>query len=82
MKNQKGYTAVELLLVVVLVAIVPALIWTISLWTDRNLDFWMTYFKGEAIDVPMWISVIVTIVLNGAAIAGNIIGELLRLLVG
>lgn len=81
MNNNKGYTLVEILCVTVLVAIVPAIIWFISLWTDRNLEFWLTYFKGEQVDVPMWMSVVVTIVLNGIIFAANILTELYRLVI-
>ena len=81
MNNQKGYTTMEIMLVFVAIVIVPLIIWAISLWTDRNLDFWLTFFKGSVVDVPMWMSVVITFVLNGVVVALNIVGELLRLLV-
>lgn len=54
----------------------------ISLWTDRNLDFWMSYWQGKEIDVPYWMSLCLTIVLNAIILAGNIIGEIIRLCIG
>ena len=50
-----------------------------TLWTDRTLDFWMTYAKGATVDVPFWLSFIMTIVLNGAMMLVNILTELFRL---
>jgi hypothetical protein len=50
-----------------------------TVWTDRTLDFWMTYAKGAPVDVPYWISFIMTIVLNGAMMLVNILTELFRL---
>ncbi len=70
-----------LMLVLMLVAIIPAIIWFMSLWTDRNLEFWLSYFKGEQVDVPMWMSVVTTIVLNAVILAGNILSELFRLVI-
>jgi hypothetical protein len=71
----------DAVLVVLAIAIIPAIVWFLSLWTDRNLEFWFTYFKGEQVDVPMWISVVTTMVLNGIILIGNILGELFRLIV-
>ncbi len=50
----------------------------VSIWTDRNLDFWLSHFKGEQVDCPMWMSVVATIILNGIILAVNIIGEIAR----
>jgi len=79
--NNKGYTLLELLMVIILIVIIPAIIWGSSLWTDRNLDFWFTYFKGVPTDIPMWLSVLTTIILNGAALVGNILAELFKFIV-
>lgn len=49
-----------------------------AMWTDRNLDFWVSYIKGEAVDVPYWLSLIVTIVGNGVIILANVIAEIAR----
>ena len=51
----------------------------LTLWTDRTLDFWMTYAKGAPVDVPFWLSFIMTIILNGAMMLVNILTELFRL---
>lgn len=53
----------------------------LSLWTDRTLDFWMTYWKGETVDVPFWLSAVLTLVLNGIILTLNLVSEILRLVV-
>jgi hypothetical protein len=49
-------------------------------WTDSNLDWLLTMIKGQPVDVPMWISVIFSILFNGILLAFNIIVELLKLI--
>jgi hypothetical protein len=56
------------------------IVWALSSWTDRNLDFWLTYFKGETIDCPFWLSTVVTF-LAPVALFLNVIGEVARLCV-
>lgn len=51
----------------------------VSFWTDRNLDFWLTHFKGHPVDCPFWLSCLVTIVGNGVILLANVIGEVARL---
>lgn len=62
-------------------SIIIGMIVAISFWTDRTLDFWFTYFKGEPIDVPYWLSLVTTVLLNGIILAVNILSELARLFV-
>lgn len=82
MKN-KGFTLAELLIVIILVTIIPCIIIIgLVFWTDRSLDYWATIMAGAPRDVPMWMSVIATIVLNGVTIAFNIITEILRVVRG
>lgn len=28
----------------------------LTLWTDRTLDFWCSYFSHHSINVPIWLS--------------------------
>ena len=51
----------------------------LALWTDRSLDFWCTYIKGSEVNVPYWLSLIVTLVGNGLVVVGNALTEVLRL---
>ena len=53
------------------------IIYLISLWTDRNLDFWFSYFKGVPVDVPQWLSFVATL-FAPISIPANIIMELAR----
>ena len=48
-------------------------------WTDSNLDWLLSSIKGRTIDVPTWISAIVTFVGNGFVLAFNVICELIKL---
>lgn len=69
----KGCTAVGLF------AVAIALVF--GKWTDNNLEFWLSYFKGETVEVPYWISFVTTLILNGAALVLNILAELFKFVV-
>lgn len=49
-----------------------------SAWTDRNLDYWMSIWRGREIDVPFWMSVVLSAVLNAIMLLLNIVGEIAR----
>ncbi len=51
-----------------------------SLWTQRNVDFWFSRFAGHPVHCPLWLAWIATFVLNGIALAFDVIGELARLI--
>jgi len=83
-KNNKRFIDLNLFtslgtLVFTIIAILVVLIVPISFWTDRTLDFWLTYFKGNPIDVPFWLSMLATLIFNGFILAVNIISEIVRL---
>lgn len=61
----------------IFVSIYFGLIYLLSFWTDRNLDFWFSYFKGVPVDIPQWISFLLTL-LSPIAFVGNIIAELFK----
>lgn len=50
----------------------------LAMWTDRSLEFICFYAKGYEVEIPYWISFIITIFLNGIIIIFNIIVEILR----
>jgi hypothetical protein len=50
----------------------------VSFWTDRNLDFWVSHFKGQEVDVPFWLSATFSIILSGPAVVLNAIAEIAR----
>lgn len=80
MKSRKGFTLVEMMIVFgigLVVLIIPVL----SMWTERNLDFWISHFKGHAVHVPFWLDVAITIIGNGFILAANLIAEICRYIV-
>ena len=50
----------------------------VSFWTDRNLDFWVSQIKGEEVNIPYWLSFIITFICNGFIIVANLLAELAR----
>ena len=54
-----------------------AILFAFASWTDRSLDWWLTYFKGTPTDCPMWLSAIATLL--PISFPFNIITELARL---
>lgn len=55
------------------------IIYLLSLWTDRNLEFWLSRIKGMPVDVPLWMSFLTTLLLNGLIVPLNLVSELVRL---
>ena len=52
--------------------------YVVCMWTDNNLEWALSHIKGQPVDVPNWISVLVTLVGNGAIIIANIICEIIK----
>lgn len=48
-------------------------------WTDSNLEFWLSYIAGHPVDVPYWISFLLTLVTSIFGVAGNLIMEVAKL---
>lgn len=74
-------TAAGCLIMSVFLSFFCFIIFLLSCWTDRNIEFWATHFKGESVDCPFWLSVAVTIVANGVCILCNVIAEVARLFI-
>ena len=74
--NRNGL--VELMIVLSFVLIIFAGLPLLGLWTDRNLDFWLTNLKGHAVNVPYWLSLVLSIVLSFVALVLNIVAEIAR----
>lgn len=49
-------------------------------WTDRTLDYWLSFIKGCDVDVPFFISAIISIVCGYVMIIINIVSELIRII--
>ncbi len=75
MKNKKGFTLIELMIVI---AIPVLLVWPLTWWTDRSMDWALSEWKHRIVHVPYWLAFIVTCVTNGFAIAFDVIVEILR----
>lgn len=58
-------------------------LWVISFiplafWTDRSLDWWLTYLKNNPTDCPFWLSFLISI-LAPIDFLFNILTEIVRL---
>ena len=70
----------NILVIFILWAVVVIGIGTIlTLWTDRNLDYALTWIKGQPVNCPMWLSFIAALIGNGVTVVFNILMELARL---
>lgn len=67
--------------VVIVVIVFAILFGPMSIWTDRTLEFWLMYFKHEPVAVPMWLSMVVTLVCNAFILAVNVLSEVVRLVI-
>jgi len=62
-------------------AFILGTVYLMTLWTDTNLEFVLSHFKGIQVEVPMWLSFLCTLIGNGAALLFNIIVEIIKLIV-
>lgn len=74
-ESETNYSCLEYLIVLALYfwVIVPL----IALWTQRNLNFWLTHFSGHAVHVPFVLDYLLS-VLAPAVILLNVIAEIAR----
>jgi hypothetical protein len=66
------------LIVLIILSVFPLL----ALWTDSNLDFWLSYISHKPVDIPYLLSLLITVVLNGVIILANVILSILRYCIG
>lgn len=71
-------TGVSPIVAIIAVLIAIGVVWVMSYWTDSNIEWLILTFADKVVDVPFWLSVILTLVLNAAALAFNIIVEILK----
>lgn len=77
--KREGYTLIELLIVVLMVAIIPAIVVGMTIWTDRNIDYALTLWKGHAVNCPYWLSFLATVVGNAFTLIFNVAMEIVRI---
>lgn len=77
--KREGYTLIELLIVVLMVAIIPAIVVGMTIWTDRNIDYPLTLWKGHAVNCPYWLSFLATVVGNAFTLIFNVAMEIVRI---
>lgn len=78
MKNTKS----ELIGAVIILLLVVVAIYGMTIWTDRNLEFAISYFKGVPVEIPTWLSFLAMIVFNAIALAFfNVICEIARVVI-
>lgn len=65
----------------VAVTLIAIILFTIPLgmWTDRNLEFYLSLIKGTAVHVPFILSWILTVLLNGIILVIDLVLEIIRL---
>lgn len=79
MRGAEGYTLIELMIAIGLIGFIGIpLAMLVALWTDRNLDFWLTMYKHHAVHINYWLAFALTVVCNGFILLANIVGEILR----
>jgi hypothetical protein len=49
----------------------------LAFWTQRNLDFWLTHFRGHAVHVPFFLDFVLCI-FAPFMLVGNIVAEIAR----
>ncbi len=76
--GKKGYTLVELMIVVLAFAVIPGIVVGETIWTSRSLDFWISHAKAAPVHVSYWLCFLVAVVGNGVVLIGNIVSEIAR----
>jgi hypothetical protein len=69
------------LVILIILSFCFAVWYGLALWTDNNLEFWLSYAKGRYVDVNNWLSLLLTLALNGVALIANVISEIVKLVV-
>ena len=63
---------------IVMLVIMCAIFIPMCMWTDRNMDWLLTYIKGVPTNCPWYLSTAITVLLPIAFI-GNIVAEICRI---
>lgn len=60
---------------------VSLIVGLLTWWTDSNIDYWLTHFKGVETNCPWYLSLLATVGSGGLCIPLNIISEIAALFV-
>lgn len=66
---------------IVILLLMGIIVYFTTLWTDNNLEFWISHIKGNYTAVNNWLSLGLSILLNGVIIILNIIAEIAKLFI-
>jgi hypothetical protein len=69
----------ELIIPLVFITIFCVLSYYFIGWTDGNLEYAVSYFKGREVSIPFWISAVVSIIGSALVFAFNIVCEITKL---
>jgi hypothetical protein len=53
----------------------------IGYWTQLNLEFWLTFYKGQTVEVPYLLALLITVILRKVSLLGNAISEIIKLVI-
>lgn len=66
-------------IVLTVVAIVFYISYEYINWTDKNLEYFVSYLKERPVKIPFWISAVVVFLTNVCTLFFNIICEIIKL---
>ena len=66
-------------MIIFIIGAVVAFCWLMAGWTESNLEWICFLIKGEYVDVPYWLALLLTLFTNIFGFAFNIICELMKL---
>lgn len=75
MFKRRGATLLEY--IICFVVYFGVIVTLLAMWTGRNLDFWLTHFRGHTIHVPFILDYLLAI-LSPVIVLANVIAEIAR----
>ena len=79
--NKRGFTLIELMMVIFMLGIVPAIVIGVAFWTDSNLEWALSLIKGAEVQVPFILSLILTVIGNVVTVLANVVCEIAKLVI-
>ncbi len=69
--KRRAFTMAELLIVMIVISV------PLGFWSERTIEFWGGYVKGQPVDVSWWMCWALSL-LSPIALLGNVISEIAR----